>query len=70
MVQLVERKAIASIASKAQIIKKYNNGNHIIRIFLLCFMIFLVVQMFYKTNIYKKEESKAVADTPFSCHTC
>ena len=56
VLRLVESKAMASISSRADAIKKYNNGNCLVRIVILCVLIFLTIQIFSKTNIEKKKQ--------------
>ena len=40
VLRLVETKAMASISSRAEAIKKHNNGNHLVRIAVACVLIF------------------------------
>ena len=64
VLRLVETKAMASISSRAEAIKKHNNGNHLVRIAIVCVLIFLTVQIFTKSNTGKKEEKRVTFSNP------
>ena len=77
--RLVEPKAVLSITTRADAIKKHNNGNMLIRIVIMAVLIFLTIQIFSKENEEKKEERRVRFSNPlmissvgstYTCDTC